>query len=97
MGDSESRRPKFILIIWLGSKVGVMKRAPVGKSPAQSRPIVCALRVDFDRLLAMTGMQKADVQRVIGAIHLELEIDSVVRFFFFFFSTFLTAHFCSRV
>ena len=52
MGDSESRRPKFILVIWLGSNVGVMKRAPV-------------------------GMQKGDVKKVLGAIHLELEIDTV--------------------
>ena len=52
MGDSESRRPKFILVVWLGSNVGVMKRAPV-------------------------GMQKGDVKKVLGAIHLELEIDTV--------------------
>ena len=52
MGDSESRRPKFILVVWLGSNVGVMKRAPV-------------------------GMQKGDVKKVLGAIHLELEVDTV--------------------
>jgi hypothetical protein len=50
MGDAESRRPKFVFIIWLGKNVGVMKKARV-------------------------GMEKNDVKRVVGAIHLEIETD----------------------
>ena len=52
MGDAESRRPKFVFVIWLGRQCSVMQKAPV-------------------------GMQKGDVKRVIGAIHLEIETDAV--------------------
>jgi hypothetical protein len=50
MGDAESRRPKFVFVIWLGKNVGVMQKARV-------------------------GMEKNDVKRVVGAIHLEIETD----------------------
>ena len=50
MGDAESRRPKFVFIIWLGRNVGVLQKARV-------------------------GMEKNDIKRVVGAIHLEIETD----------------------
>ena len=34
MGDAESRRPKFVFVIWLGRQCSVMQKAPAEKPSA---------------------------------------------------------------
>ena len=70
MGDAESSRPKFVFVCWLGSKVGMMKKARVGMQKSDVKKEIgavhCDLQTDAVEDLALQ-LVKTKLKKSMGA------------------------------